>query len=102
MRALQGSQYAIDTLFRAYVGIINVIIHKYNNRATEDDTQDAYELAVKIIRSHDPKQSTLTMHFDKAIRTLFADQRKTDRGTDAMDRALSLEPLSEQEGLASE
>ena len=90
--AVHGSRYAIDVLFRAYVGIINVIIHKYNNRATEDDVQDAYELAVRIIRSHDPKVSTLTMHFDRAIRDLMREKREARYGSDATDHSiLSLE-----------
>ena len=97
-----GSRYAIDTLFRAYVGITNVFCHRYNNRATEDDRQDCYELAVRIIRDYDPRVFTLSVRLEQAIRGLFWNRRQMDRGPDAMDRAVSIESLSEQEGLASE
>jgi hypothetical protein len=93
--AVLGSRYAIDTIFRAYVGIINVVIHQYNDRATDDDVQDAYEVAIRTIRSPAIPNLTLNLEITQGIRHLFSHRREMDRGPDAMDRAVSIESASD-------
>ena len=91
VQAKRGNQGAIDMIFKAYIGIINVIVDKYARSATDDDVQDAYLEAVTVIRTHDLSRCSLGAALDSAIRRMFSNKRRISAGTDALDYSVSLE-----------